>query len=162
REGREQLLGRISQAEQTEEWRRWANAGAQEEINARVEALLESNDLAEGIPQLGRLQGEWAQGGATTADRAQAPWERFRTARNEPRRRCDAYLTSNLQRKRALCAEVAALADSTGWNETSAEIRRLQTAWKEIGPVPGRYTAALWREFREPCDRFFTRRKEHF
>src|SRR5262249_45032481 len=54
RDARDQLLGRISQVEQTEEWRRWANAGAQEEIIARVEALLESNDLAEGMRQLGR------------------------------------------------------------------------------------------------------------
>ena len=162
RQARDQLLARISQAEQTEEWRRWANASAQEELIARVEALLESNDLAEGLRQLGRLQDEWARVATTSADRSQALWERFRTARNELRRRCDAYLASNLQRKRALCAEVAGLADSTAWNETAAEIRRLQAAWKEIGPVAGRYTAALWQEFREPCDRFFARRKEHF
>ena len=41
-------------------------------------------------------------------------------------------------------------------------IRRLQAEWKEIGPVPARASAALWRAFREPCDRFFARRKEHF
>ncbi len=140
REARDRLLGRISQVEQTEEWRRWANASAQEELIARVEALLESNDLAEGMRQLGRLQDEWAQVATTSADRSQALWERFRTARNELRRRCDAHLLSNLQKKRALCAEVAGLADSTEWNETAAEIRRLQAAWKEIGPVAGRYT----------------------
>jgi hypothetical protein len=162
REARDRLLGRISQVEQTEEWRRWANASAQEEIIARVEALLESNDLAEGMRQLGRLQDDWAQVATTSADRSQALWERFRTSRNELRRRCDAYLASNLQKKRALCAQVAGLGDSTEWNETAAEIRRLQAEWKEIGPVTGRYTAALWQEFREPCDRFFARRKEHF
>ena len=128
----------------------------------RVQALLESNDLAEGLRQLGTLQDEWKRVATTTPDKSQALWERFRTARNELRRRCDAYLASNLQKKRALCAEAEGLADSTSWNETSEHIRRLQTAWKEIGPVPGRHTAALWRQFRDPCDRFFTRRKEHF
>src|SRR5262249_9410713 len=145
-EARDQLLRRLAHAEQTEEWRRWANASAQEEIIARVEALLESNDLAEGTRQLGRLQEEWAQVATTTADKSQALWERFRTARNELRKRCDAYLATNLQKKRALCAEVAGLADSTAWNETSEMIKRLQAGWKEIGPVPGRYTVALWRE----------------
>ena len=161
-QARDQLLRRISEVEQTEEWRRWANASAQEEIIVRVEALLETNDLAEGLRQLGGLQDEWKQVATTTPDKSQALWERFRTARNELRRRCDAYLASNLQKKRALCAEAAELADSTSWNETSEHIRRLQAAWKEIGPVPGRHTAALWRQFRDPCDRFFTRRKEHF
>jgi hypothetical protein len=161
-QARDQLLRRISEVEQTEEWRRWANAAAQEEIIVRVEAFLESNDLAEGLRQLGTLQDEWKRVATTTPDKSQALWERFRTARNELRRRCDAYLASNLQKKRALCAEAEGLADSTSWNETSEHIRRLQTAWKEIGPVPGRHTAALWRQFRDPCDRFFTRRKEHF
>jgi hypothetical protein len=161
-QARDQLLRRISEVEQTEEWRRWANAAAQEEIIVRVEALLESNDLAEGLRQLGTLQDEWKRVATTTPDKSQALWERFRTARNELRRRCDAYLASNLQKKRALCAEAEGLADSTSWNETSEHIRRLQTGWKEIGPVPGRHTAALWRQFRDPCDRFFTRRKEHF
>ncbi len=161
-QARDALLRRVAEVEQTEEWRRWANASAQEEIIVRVEALLETNDLAEGMRQLGGLQDEWKRVATTTPDKSQALWERFRTARNELRRRCDAYLASNLQKKRALCAEAAGLADSTSWNETSDHIRRLQAAWKEIGPVPGRHTAALWREFRDPCDRFFTRRKEHF
>jgi hypothetical protein len=28
--------------------------------------------------------------------------------------------------------------------------------------VPGRHVKQLWQQFREPCDRFFARRKEHF
>jgi hypothetical protein len=161
-EARDQLLRRVAHEEHTEEWRRWANVGAQEELIARVEALLESNDLAEGTRQLGQLQEEWARVATATADKSQALWDRFRTARNELRKRCDAYLASNLERKRALCAQVAGIGDATDWNETSELIRRLQTEWKAIGPVPARHATGLWREFREPCDRFFARRKEHF
>ncbi len=161
-DARDQLVRRLAHEEQTEEWRRWANVGAQEEIIARVQALLESNDLAEGTRQLGRLDDDWAQVATASADKSQALWERFRAARNELRRRCDAYLASNLERKRALCAQVAGLGDATDWNETADLIRRLQSEWKQIGPVPARHSAALWRQFREPCDRFFARRKEHF
>ncbi len=159
---RDELLRRLARDEETEEWRRWANVAAQEELIARVERLLESNDLAEGTRQLGRLQEEWAQVATASPDKSQALWERFRNARNELRKRCDAYQAANLEQKRALCAEAAAVADSTAWNETPEVIRRLQARWKEIGPAPVRHATALWREFREPLDRFFARRKEHF
>ena len=161
-EARDELLRRLSRDEQTEEWRRWANVGAQEALIARVEALLESNDLAEGTRQLGRLQDEWAQVATASPDKAKGLWERFRTARNELRKRCDAYQAANLEQKRVLCAQAAELGDSTAWNETPELIRRLQARWKEIGPVPARHATALWREFREPCDRFFARRQEQF
>jgi Domain of Unknown Function (DUF349) len=159
---RDRLLRRVAQEEHTDEWRRWANVSAQEEIIARIQALIDSNDLAEGTRLLGRVQEEWAQVASATPDKSQSLWERFRTARNELRKRCDAYLASNLEKKRALCAEVAGLGDSTAWNETPQVIRRLQADWKEIGPVPAKHAAAVWHAFREPCDRFFARRKEHF
>jgi hypothetical protein len=159
---RDELLRRIAREEHTEEWRRWANVGAQEEIIARVQRVLDADDLAEGVQLLGRLQQEWAQVASASADRSQELWERFRAVRNQLRKRCDAYLASNLEQKRALCEQVAGLGDSTSWNETPQVIRRLQAEWKEIGPVPARVSAALWRAFRDPCDRFFAKRKEHF
>ena len=134
---------------------------AQEEIIARVEALLESNDLAEGMRQLGRLQDEWAGrqrdagqvAGALGAlpDGAQRAPPALRRLPRE-----------NLEKKRALCAEVAGLGDSTAWNETADLIRRLQAEVEGDRPGSGQAHETLWQEFREPCDRFFARRKEHF
>ncbi len=159
---RDELLKRVRDLEETEEWRRWANVAAQEEIIGRVEGLLESNDLAEGIRALGRLQEEWAAVASAPQDKAQALWERFKTARSELHKRCDAFMAENLEKKRALVAQVKDLGESASWNETTDLIRRLQAEWKELGPVPVRYSQAIWREFREPCDRFFERRKRHF
>lgn len=161
-EARDRLGRRLRQDAETEEWRRWANAGAQEEIIQRVEGLLEANDLAEGARLLGRLQEEWAQVATATPEKSRPLWERFRTARNELRRRCDAWMTENLERKRALVAQLEGVAESTSWNETTELVRRLQAEWKAIGPVPGKHARALWQEFHGPCDRFYTRRKEHF
>src|SRR5262245_16747607 len=161
-EARSQVLRRLGEIEETEQWRRWANTSAQEELIARVEALLESNDLREGTRQLGRLQEEWEKVATATPDKSQALWERFRSARTELRRRCDAYLAANLEQKMALCEQVASLGDSTTWNETAEQIKRLQADWKAIGPVPAQHAGTLWKRFREPCERFFTRRKEHF
>src|SRR5439155_9746168 len=114
-ESRDELLRRLREAQEAEEWRRWANVAAQEELIRRAEALLEANDPVEGTRELGRLQEEWAAVASAPADKAQALWERFRSARDELRRRSDAYLADNLAKKRALCAQVAALAESTAW-----------------------------------------------
>jgi hypothetical protein len=159
---REELIRRVAKEEEAEGWRRWANVGAQEALIARVEALLASNDLAEGTRQLGPLQDEWKKVATASPERSQELWEKFRTARNELRRRCDAWMAENLAKKQALCAEVADVGESTDWNATADRIKQAQAAWKAIGPVPGRHAQAVWQQFREPCDRFFARRKQHF
>jgi phage host-nuclease inhibitor protein Gam len=158
----DQVLRRFREAEEAEGWRRFANAGVQEELIRRVEALQESGDLAAATKALGEIQREWER--VATAPREQSAdlWNRYRTARNALRRRCDAYQVENLKQKQALCDAVAPLADSTDWKATAEEVKRLQAKWKAIGPVPLRHTESLWRRFREPCDRFFERRKEHF
>ena len=38
----------------------------------------------------------------------------------------------------------------------------VQKRWKEIGPVPRRYSDAVWKRFRAACDRFFERKSAHF
>ena len=161
-EARNALRRKLGEVEETEEWRRWANAAAQEEIIKRVEALLESSDLTEGARVLGHLQEEWEKVATASPDKSRALWERFRTVRNELRKRCDAFMAENLVKKRALCEQVKGVGESTAWKDTTELLRRLQAEWKEIGPVPGRHTRTLWQEFRGPCDQFFARRKEQF
>jgi Domain of Unknown Function (DUF349) len=159
---RVQLVRRIAELEEIEGWRRWANTDAQEAIIARAEALRASEDLAELDARLKELQDEWAQCATASPDRAQALWERFRSVRDELRARVNAYLASNLERKRALCEQVAAVGDSTAWKETAELIKRAQAEWKAIGPVPRRHAQEIWRRFRAPCDQFFGRRKAQF
>lgn len=159
---RDELRRRFREVEETEDWRRWANVAAQEELIRRVDELLETNDPADITRQLGTLQDEWSKVASAPADKAQALWERFRAGRQELRKRSDAYLTENLEKKRALCAQVADVGDATNWNETAELIKRLQAEWKDIGPAPQRQAQALWQQFREPCDRFFARRAEYY
>jgi len=156
------LFRRFGQQQETEEWRRWANVGAQEELIGRLETLLSSTNLADATRELGRIQDDWKRVAAAPREQAAALWERFRTARDALRARCDAFLASNLEKKRDLCERVRALGDSTEWSTAAAEIKRLQAEWKTIGPVPANHAEVLFRRFREPCDRFFARRKEHF
>jgi hypothetical protein len=99
-----------------------------------------------------------------TRGQEKAVWERFRAA-------CDRFFTrrhadlaqrktvwaDNLAKKDALIAKAEALQDSTDWEAAAAEIKRLQTEWKSIGPVKKSRSEALWQRFRAACDRFFDR-----
>lgn len=69
---------------------------------------------------------------------------------------------NNLQRKTDLCIQAEVLQESTDWKATTEALIKLQKEWKEIGPVPRKYSEKIWRRFRKACDRFFTRKTEHF
>jgi hypothetical protein len=161
-EAEARLLARVHSVQESEDWRRWANAEVQEQLIQRAEALLQVQDLAEVAKQLRTLQEEWKP--VAVAPRAQSEelWERFRQARNELRRRCDAHFKDNRRRKDALCAQVEALRESEDWGQTATAIKRMQEEWKTIGPVPHKVSQALWTRFRAACDHFFERRNAHF
>ena len=66
----------------------------------------------------------------------------------------------NLQLKTELCLKAESLQESTDWKDTSEMLIRLQKEWKEIGPVPRKYSDKIWKRFRKACDTFFTRKSE--
>jgi len=67
----------------------------------------------------------------------------------------------NLQLKTDLCVQAEALMNSTEWKKTTDELIIIQRKWKDIGPVPRKYSDVLWKRFRKACDTFFARRSEH-
>lgn len=78
--------------------------------------------------------------------------EYFRTQRNE--------LEVNLEKKKALCERANTLKESTDWKETANELVKIQKEWKSIGPIPRKYSDALWKEFISACDYFFEQRNK--
>ncbi len=67
---------------------------------------------------------------------------------------------SNLKKKEEFVERAEALKDSTDWDNTAKELIKLQREWKEIGPVPKKYSEDVWQRFRNACDHFFQRKKE--
>ena len=133
---------------------------------ARAEELAESTDWIKTADELKKLQAEWQQIGPVPRQDTKATWKRFRDA-------CDRFFTrrnsdlaerketwaANLAKKEALCARAEELAASREWESAAAEIRRLQTEWKNIGPVRRTKSEAVWQRFRGACDTFFDRYK---
>jgi hypothetical protein len=130
----------------------------------KAEALADSTRWIPTAEEIKRLQLEWKSISAVTRGQEKLIWERFRSA-------CDRFFTrrqadlaehkkrwaANMAKKEALCAQVEALADSTDWDATAVEIRRLQNEWKTVGPVKKSRSEAIWQRFRGACDRFFAR-----
>jgi len=69
---------------------------------------------------------------------------------------------NNLQLKTDLCIQAEALKDSTDWKKTADEFINIQKAWKEIGPVPRKFSDVIWKRFRAACDYFFENKSKHF
>ena len=69
---------------------------------------------------------------------------------------------TNLQLKTDLCMQAEALKDSTEWKKTADEFIAIQRAWKEIGPVPRKFSDVIWKRFRAACDFFFESKSKHF
>jgi hypothetical protein len=133
-------------------------------LSERAEALADSTNWIQTAEEIKKLQNEWKTIGPVSRGQEKAIWERFRGA-------CDRFFTrrhadlaqrksmwaENLARKEALCVKAEALRNSTDWEPTAAEVKRLQTEWKSIGPVKKTRSEAIWQRFRGACDEFFAR-----
>jgi Domain of Unknown Function (DUF349) len=133
----------------------------------RAEALADSREWLKVAGELKDLQARWKTiGGAAPRDE-RAAWKRFHAAcdrfftrRQEDLRSQKEAWAGNLARKEDLCVRAEALAESTEWEKTASEIRRLQAEWKEVGPVRRNRSEAVWLRFRKACDTFFDRYKK--
>lgn len=68
----------------------------------------------------------------------------------------------NYNRKVDLCIRAEALKSSEEWKSATKDLIKLQKEWKEIGPVPRKYSDKIWKRFRAACDEFFQRKSEFY
>src|SRR5690606_38407023 len=136
------LAPRVQELRDADEWQRWANLQVQEQLCREMEALKGESNLEVAARKMRELQGRWTQVALAPRAQGEAMWRRFKAAQDEVFAKTSAYLSAqqeeraaNLAKKQALCERVEALADSTEWVKTAAEIQALQAEWKTVGPV---------------------------
>jgi len=129
--------------------------------------ILTFADFREKSDAIIEYQKQWRTLGFAPKKHNNKIYQRFRSA-------CDSFFEKkraffaesketqmhNLQLKTELCLKAEALQESTDWKDTSDMLIRLQKEWKEIGPVPRKYSEKIWKRFRKACDTFFTRKSE--
>ena len=96
-------------------------------------------------------------------------WERFKSsldsffsAKKEYFQKIKDEQQNNYNLKLDLCTQAEAIKSDTEWRKTTAELINLQKQWKEIGPVPRKYSDKIWKRFRAACDEFFNSKSEFF
>ncbi len=173
----EQVAPRIRELRELDDWRRFANGQQQEQFIAMAEAIVSSlksdeeagkeADIVATARALKELHAKWQSVAEGPRHHAQRLWDRFRTATDFIRLRCEGYFAKlreergeNLLKKTAIVEEAEALASSTDWGKAVARFQALQTEWPGIGPVPRDAARDLAHRFRAACNQFFSRRRE--
>ena len=115
------------------------------------------------------IQKEWRKIGFASKKDNQKIYDRFRAACDKfYNRKREFYaefkeqMTSNMEKKTALCEQAEAVMDSTDWKKTSDYLISLQKQWREIGPVSRKKSDQIWARFRAACDHFFDNKEKNF
>jgi hypothetical protein len=128
----EKVAPRVRDLREMDDWRRFANQQAQDRLILEAETLVaklaleeqngETSDLAAASRKLRDLHGKWKLAAEAPRDQAQKLWERFRTATDLIRLRCEVYFkqvrearTASLATRTALVEEAESLVNSTDW-----------------------------------------------
>ncbi len=173
----ENVAPRVKELRDMDEWRRFANAQQQEQLIAMAEAIVASlkaeeeagkeTELAATAKALREFHLRWQEVADAPRHSAQRLWDRFKTATDFIRGRCEIYFAklrlergTNLEAKAQLVEQAEALATSTDWAKTAARFQELQKAWAETGPVPREAARDLAQRFRAACNTFFTQRRD--
>jgi len=150
------------------------NLEAKEELCKQVEAILEKEyktprEWENASHTVIGIQKTWKTIGFAPKKHNAKIYKRFREACDKFFKAKRAFYSAykeeqkkNLHLKTELCEQAEALQDSTDWKNTTEVLIELQKKWKEIGPVPRKQADAVWKRFREACDRFFRNKSKHF
>jgi hypothetical protein len=131
---------------------------------ARIKDWLEHSNAAN------QLMEEWKKIGMVPMKYKESLWEEFRGARNkffsnknEFFKKLHAERNNNLKVKTDLCEKAESIsANPIDWNKQTDELKKLQEAWKTVGPVHEKISDAIWKRFRTACDGFFEKKAQHY
>ena len=128
----------------------------------KAEALKELDDVKKATDEIVKLQAEWKSIGSVPRKVSDSIWQRFTTACNyffDERKRLSKERhreeMENLEKKRSIMAELAALPKDGEYREVMPRIKELQAAWQNAGFVPFKLKDKLYAEYREICDALY-------
>ncbi|WP_281637718.1 DUF349 domain-containing protein [Flavobacterium marginilacus] len=149
------------------------NLEKKKEIIAKIEVLAtekvnaHSQWLAQ-IEKVEALRSEFFSAGKVPSDVNEATWAAFKTAvrnfnsfKNSFYKDIKKDQNDNLNKKIALVKKAKELQESVDFASTTPIMKQIQEDWKKIGHVPRKYSDKIWNEFREACNHYFDKLKEH-
>jgi len=149
------------------------NLEAKKEIIAKIEALGSEkvNSHSQWLVQIQKvedLRNEFFAAGKVPSEVNEETWAAFKTAvrnfnafKNSFYKDIKKDQNDNLNKKLALVAKAKELQESTDFQATTPVMKQIQEEWKQIGHVPKKYSDKIWKEFKDACNHYFNKLKEH-
>ena len=143
-----------------------------------AEKLQNNENIVEASRALQQLHDEWTEIGPVARELREDLWNRFKAASTVINKKHQAYFDelhnrekANLEAKQAIIEQMKAINEpivngepwnAKQWEEATAKVQELQTAWRKIGFAPKKNNQSIYEEYRAECDRFFATKKEFF
>jgi len=132
-----------------------------EKVNSHSQWLVQ-------IQKVEALRNEFFAAGKVPSDVNEETWAAFKTAvrnfnsfKNSFYKDIKKDQNDNLNKKMALVAKAKELQESTDFGATTPVMKQIQEEWKQIGHVPKKYSDKIWKEFKDACNHYFDKLKEH-
>ncbi len=151
------------------------NFEAKESLCAEAEKLIAEmqpssvKEWQKATDKFNDLLNRWKKIGRAPRAKNDLIWKRFKTSLDAFYSNKRSFFSAlkesqmdNYSKKIALCEKAEAISESTDWKKVTNELIGFQKAWKEIGPVPRKYSDKIWKRFRAACDEFFNRKSAFY
>ena len=132
-----------------------------EKVNSHSQWLVQ-------IQKVEALRNEFFAAGKVPSEVNEETWAAFKTAvrnfnsfKNSFYKDIKKDQNDNLNKKMALVAKAKELQESTDFGATTPIMKQIQEEWKQIGHVPKKYSDKIWKEFKDACNHYFDKLKEH-
>ncbi|GAA4123885.1 DUF349 domain-containing protein [Flavobacterium chungbukense] len=149
------------------------NLEVKKEIISKIETLgtEKVNSHSQWLVQIQKveaLRNEFFAAGKVPSEVNEETWAAFKTAvrnfnafKNSFYKDIKKDQNDNLNKKMALVAKAKDLQESTDFASTTPIMKQIQEEWKQIGHVPKKYSDKIWKEFKDACNHYFDKLKEH-
>ncbi len=139
---------------------------AEELVENESTNMKDNNDISDKLAELLKM---WKTLGPAPAKLNDEIWVRFKstldkfyTQKKEFFKQIRDEQNQNYNLKVNLAVQAEGIATRTDWKNATQELIQLQKDWKEIGAVSRKNSDAIWKRFREACDKFFAAKSEYF
>jgi hypothetical protein len=103
---------------------------------------------------------EWRECGPTDRGATKPLEKAFDALIDKVEARLTSEYNANLERKQGLIQQARRLEGTQDLAQAANDVKRLQTAWREIGLTPHAEGQRLWEEFKQLCDAVFDKRRQ--
>ena len=130
----------------------------------KAEALKDSTDWKATAEELTKLQKEWKTIGPVNKRHSNEVWKRFITAcdyffeqRNQAQSAQRGQEQENLEKKKAIIGQLAAIDENADTEEATQKVRELMKEWNNIGHVPLKEKDKTYKQYHQVVDKLFER-----